>query len=420
VTDPASLSSVGELPLRGLRERPYLNGTFAELCRIESPSGSERACAERVIAELRALGVKVHEDDAGPRAGSDCGNLLAFIPTADRVAADRAGADRVSADAEAPQEREARPPTVLLCAHLDTVPLRARVEPVLIDGGWENANDGILGADNKAAIVVLLALARHIRREGAPLDVELLFTVGEEVSLAGARAFDAARLRSDFGYVFDHASPIGEVVLDSPTHFRVQASFRGAAAHAGIRPEAGRSAILAAARAVASMQLGRLDEGTTVNVGTISGGSAINVVPEHCTLALEARALGDERAEGVVAEIVDRLHEAANLPDCDCDVDVSVERTFSGFHLSPSSPAVRVAEQALRRCGHEPVHISSGGGSDANALIAQGFQTVNLANGTERNHEPGERVSVLALEQMLDVALALLDEAAALPPSAAL
>jgi tripeptide aminopeptidase len=397
-----------------------LNGTFAELCRIESPSGSERACAERVIAELRALDVKVHEDDAGPRAGSDCGNLLAFIP-ADRPSVNGANASRPEREErEEREEDEARPPTVLLCAHLDTVPLRAPVEPVLLDGGWENANDGILGADNKAAIAVLLALARHIRREGAACDVELLFTVGEEVALAGARAFDASRLRSDFGYVFDHASPIGELVLDSPTHFRVQASFRGAAAHAGIRPEEGRSAILAAARAVASMQLGRLDAGTTVNVGTISGGSAINVVPEHCTLALEARALGDERAEGVVAEIVDRLHEAANLPDCDCDVDVSVERTFSGYRLSPSSPAVRVAEQALRRCGHEPVHISSGGGSDANALIAQGFATVNLANGTERNHEPGERVSVLALEQMLDVALALLDEAAALPPAAAL
>jgi tripeptide aminopeptidase len=81
---------------------------------------------------------------------------------------------------------------------------------------------------------------------------------------------------------------------------------------------------------------------------------------------------------------------------------------------------VRVAELALRACGHEPVRISSGGGSDANALLAHGFQMVNLANGTERNHEPGERVSVRALEEMLDVALALLDEAANLPPAAAL
>jgi tripeptide aminopeptidase len=387
-------------------ERRYLNGTFSELCRIESPSGRERACAERVIAELRALGLKVDEDDAGPLAGSDCGNLLARIPAA--------------VPSATPADPPHRRPSVLLCAHLDTVPLQAPVEPLLLDGGWENANEGILGADNKAAVAVLLALARHVRQRGTPVDVELLFTVGEEAALAGARAFDASRLRSDFGFVFDHASPIGEVVVASPTHFRVEASFRGAAAHAGIRPEEGRSAILAAARAVASMRLGRLDDQSTVNVGTISGGTAMNVVAEECSVLLEARALGDEHAEAIVADIVDRLHEAANDSDCDCDVDVSVQRTFSGFRLPASSPPVRVAETALRECGHDPVRISSGGGSDANALLAQGFQTVNLANGTERNHEPGERVSVVALEEMLDVALSLLDQVAALAPAAAL
>jgi tripeptide aminopeptidase len=399
VSAPAASVRGGEL------QRRYLNGTFAELCRIESPSLRERACAERVIAELRGLGVAVHEDDAGTRIGSDCGNLLARIPGGEG----------------GPGTRR----SLLLCAHLDTVPLQAPVEPVLVDGFWENANEGILGADNKAAIAVLLTLARHIRREGAAVDLELLFTVGEEVSLAGARAFDANVLASDFGYVFDHATPIGEIVTGSPTHFRIEASFRGAAAHAGIRPEEGRSAILAAARAIASMRLGRLEDGSTVNVGTIAGGSAINVVPERCSLLAEARAFpsgrgGDEHAEALVAEIVDRMHEAANLPDCDCDLEVSVERTFSGFHLPAASQPVRVAETALRACGHEPTRISSGGASDANELLAQGFQAVNLANGTERNHEPGERVSVAALEQMLDVALALLDEAGSQPPAQSL
>ena len=389
-------------------EHRYLNGTFAELCRIASPSGRERGCAERVIAELRGLGVRVEEDGAGPLAGSDCGNLLA------RISADPSRAPADAAD-EPPARR-----SVLLCAHLDTVPPRAPVEPVLLDGRWENANEGIVGADNKAAVAVLLALARHVRRQGAPVDVELLFTVGEERSLAGASAFDVALLRSDFGFVFDHPSPIGEVVVHSPTHFRVEATFHGAAAHAGINPEEGRSAILAAARAIASMRLGRLDDDSTVNLGTISGGSAIDVVAERCSVLLEARALGDERAETIVAEIVDRVHEAANMSDCDCDVDVDVQRTFSGYRLTGGSPTVRVAEAALRACGHEPVRISSGGGSDANALLAKGFQMANLANATERNHEPDERVSVVALEQMLDVALCLLDEAAALAPAAAL
>jgi tripeptide aminopeptidase len=404
VTLDTARSRVGSL------ERRYLNGTFAELCRIESPSGRERACADRVIAELRGLGVSAHEDDAGARAGSDCGNLLARIPAATTTAGGQ-GAPSQGAAAQGEAEGSLRAPRVLLCAHLDTVPLLAPVEPVLVDGYWENANDGVLGADNKAALAVMLALARHICREGSPVDVELLFTVCEETALAGARAFDASRLSSDFGYVFDHASPIGEVVLDSPTHFRIEADFHGAAAHAGIRPEQGRSAILAAARAIAAMRLGRLDDETTVNVGTIAGGSAMNVVPERCSLVAEVRSLDEAHAETTVAEVVDRLHEAANLPECECDVDIAVQRTFSGFHLAASRPAVRLAEAALRSCGHEPVRIVSGGASDANALLADGVEVVNLANGTERNHEPGERVSVAALEGMLDVALALLHAA---------
>jgi tripeptide aminopeptidase len=382
-------------------ERRYLHDIFAELCAIESPSGRERACAERIAEELRGLGIEVHEDDAGPTAGSDCGNLLARIVSL-------SGNRGAQAD-----ERLC----ILLCAHMDTVPPQAPVEPVLRDGFWENANDGILGADNKAAVAVLLALARHLHRDGMrtsheaaatpPVDIELLFTVGEEQMLAGARAFDRTQLRSRFGYVFDHASPIGELVLSSPTHHRLQATFHGAAAHAGVRPEEGRSAILAAARAVADMRLGRIDAHTTANVGTIAGGSAINVVPERCAIVAEVRALREQRGEQLVAELLDCVHEAANLPECECDVDVTVERTFAGYRTPPSAPAVRAAEQALRACGHEPVRISSGGASDANALIAAGLTVVNLANGTERNHEPGERVSAAALEAMLEIALAL-------------
>jgi tripeptide aminopeptidase len=396
---------LGLAPRAGELEQRYLNGTFAELCRIESPSGRERACADRVIAELRALDVQVQEDGAGALTGSDSGNLHALLA----AGPSSAGGARERGESSNDGRR-----SVLLCAHLDTVPLQAPVEPVLVDGHWENANAGILGADNKAAIAVMLTLARHVHSVGAPVDLELLFTVGEETALAGARAFDASRLCSDFGYVFDHASPIGEVIVSSPSHFRLQVTFHGVAAHAGIRPQDGRSAILAAARAIASMPHGRLDGETTVNVGTISGGSAMNVVAELCTFVAEVRSLEDERARSVVAEIVDRVHEAANLSECECDVDVSVERTFAGYRLAPGALAVKVAESALRARGYEPQRIASGGASDANALLAAGFQTVNLANGTERNHEPGERVSVAALAQMLEVSLALLDEAAAL------
>jgi tripeptide aminopeptidase len=393
VTAQSLRASAGEL------EHRYLSTIFAELCRIESPSGHERRCGQRVAEELRATGLEVEEDDAAAQLGYESGNLLARIPATSDPGDDRA------------DDGQAR--SVLLCAHLDTVPLQAPVEPELVEGVWQNANHGILGADNKAAVAVLLALARHIRGAGCPLDIELLFTVGEEVALAGARTFDVTRLRSGVGYVFDHASPIGEVIVASPSHFRIDATFRGRSAHAGIRPERGRSAIVAAARAIASMSLGRIDDESTANVGRISGGSAMNVVAEQCSLVAEARSLRDERAEQLAGEMVARMHEAANECGCECDVDVSVQRTFAGYRLPASRPVVRTAEAALRACGHEPVHITSGGASDANVFNARGIEVVNIANGTEANHEPGERVSEQALQQMLGVSLALLDALAA-------
>ncbi|HEY8625543.1 MAG TPA: M20/M25/M40 family metallo-hydrolase [Solirubrobacteraceae bacterium] len=367
-------------------ERVRLHDTFEKLCRIESPSGRERACADWVSQELRAMGLEVQEDDAGAAAGSDAGNLFARIP----------GAGAAS---------------VLLCAHLDTVPLAAPVEPVRVNDGWENANEGILGADNKTAVAIVLELARRTASAPRPpaVGLEMLFTICEEVSLRGSREFDVGRLRSRCGFVFDHATPVGGIVLASPTHHRILAEFRGRAAHAGVRPEDGRSAIAAAARAVAAMRLGRLDDETTANVGTISGGSAINVVPERCTLEAEVRSLDETRAEAVTTEVIDHLQDAANAAEC--DLDLTVERMFKGYRTRPRAPQVILAERALEACGYEPKHIVTGGASDANSLEDAGFPCLNLADGTERNHEPGERVSFAALEGMFEVAGALLTEA---------
>jgi tripeptide aminopeptidase len=361
-------------------ERARLGELFAELCAIASPYGHERACADRVTAELRALGLAVEEDAAG--------NLLARI-----------GAGSSPAH-----------PGILLCAHLDTVPLTGPVEPVCEDGVWSNRHDAILGADNKAAVAVILLAARRWVAVPPPIPVELLLTVREEYALAGAKAFDAGRLRSGFGWVFDHATPIGELIVASPHYHRIVADFHGLAAHAGLRPEDGRSAILAAARAVAAMPLGRLDDETTANVGTIHGGSGINVVPAGCRIEAEARSIDEDKVEALVTELVDHLHDGANVAEC--DLDVIVEKLFAGYRLKPSASEVRAAEAALRACGHTPRHVESGGGSDANALRAAGFPCANLANGTENAHQPDERVSVAALDEMLDVALALPEAAA--------
>lgn len=370
-------------------ERTRLNELFAELCAIPSPFRHERAMADRVIRELRELGLEVVEDDAGAALQGDAGNVLARIPG-----------------------RSER--SILLCAHLDTVEHGdTPIEPVLEDGGWVNRHDAILGADNKAAVAVILQVARRAAVEGSPVGLELLFTVSEEDALAGAKELDVAQLRSEWGYVLDHASPIGEIVVASPTYYRLEAEFRGKAAHAGIRPEDGRSAIVAAARAIEAMELGRLDDETTANVGSIAGGvGSTNVVPERCRLLAEARSLSRTSAEDTIAAMVDHCYDAANDPLCECDVDLTVQRLFDGYRHKTGAPAVLAAEAALRACHYEPRRILTGGGSDANALEANGFHCTNLANGTERNHEPTERVSQAALEGMLDVVLTLLDECA--------
>ena len=370
----------------GPEQRRRLLDDFVRLCEIESPSRRERAVADAVTADLRELGLEVEEDGSAAQTESDAGNLLARVPGPEGAR------------------------TILLCAHLDTVPLDAPVEVVEEDGVLRNRNEAILGADNKAAIATILGAVRQVIAEGPPVGLELLFTTCEELALRGASAFDVGRLRADLGFVFDHASPVGELIVAAPTYYRIDARFHGAAAHAGIRPEDGRSAVVAAAKAIARMQHGRLDPETTANVGRIEGGTAGNVVAERCRVELEARSLDDERVGTLVGEMVDALSEAAS--EAECDVETSVERLFRGYRLPRTSPPVEVAARALGELGIEPVYRVTGGGSDANALIASGLTVLNVANGTDRNHQPDESVTVEALERTLDVTLGIVEASA--------
>jgi tripeptide aminopeptidase len=374
--------TVSGAPRARPEERRRLLEDFVRLCEIESPSRRERSVADAVTRELGALGLSVEEDDTGPETGANAGNLFARIPGS-------------------------RPDgsTILLCAHLDTVPLAAPVEVVREGGFLENRHEAILGADNKVAVAVLLGVARRLAREPARASIELLFTTCEEQALAGAKAFDRSRLHADHGYVFDHASPVGEVIMAAPTYFRIEARFRGQAAHAGLSPEAGRNAVVAAASAIARLRLGRLDAETTANVGRVEGGTAANVVPEHCRVELEARSLDRERAGALVTEIVDVLTDAAT--EGECDLETEVEESFRGYRLPRSAAPVEVAGAALSDLGIEPVFRSTASGSDAAVFNATGLPCLNLADGTEHNHRPDERVSIDALETVLDLALGI-------------
>ena len=353
---------------------------------MPSPTGSERVVADALLAELREAGVDVSEDGSAERARAGAGNRIARIPGAG--------------------ER-----WVAFFAHLDTVPHDRAVEVDLRDGVYRSAGDTILGADNKAAVTVLAELAVRAAEGGPPAaGMELVFTVAEEDGLRGAKELDTSALRSPFGYVLDHASPIGEVVTAAPTYNRVIADFEGIEAHSGIRPEDGRSAITAAAAATGAMALGRLDEETTANVGLITGGTASNVVPGHCRLEGEARSLDEAKAGAATAALVDACTWAAS--EGGVDVDVDVIEMFRGYRLAPCQPSVRLAQDALERTGHTATLVPTGGGSDANALIAQGFEAVLLANGTERNHTPQESVAAGRIVEMLTVCDAIVAAAA--------
>src|SRR5690242_7648981 len=300
---------------------------FVRLCELASPTGSERAVADMVLGELRELGVEVAEDGSAGPARAGAGNVIARLPG----------------------ERDE---WVMFAAHLDTVPHDGAVEVVLDQGVYRSAGDTILGADNKAAVTILAELAARHAAAPPPIGLELVFTVAEEDGLRGAKELDLETLRSPFGFVLDHASPIGEVITAAPTYKRMAAEFEGIEAHSGIRPEAGRSAIQAAAAAVAAMKLGRLDDETTANIGVIAGGTASNVVPGSCHLDGEARSLDDGRASDTVGAMVDACTWAAS--EHDCDVDVQVTEMFRGYRLASSAPSVVTARAALERCGVEP------------------------------------------------------------------
>ena len=276
-----------------------------------------------------------------------------------------------------PARAAARPrrADVLLCAHLDTVPPAA---PDRAGAGRRRLGERqrrhprrrqqVGGGDDPRASRA--AAASRARRSGS----SCCSPSPRRSGCSGAKRFDASQLRAEFGYVFDHATPIGEIVTASPTLYRIEAEFHGKSAHAGLRPEDGRSAILAAAHAAIAMPHGRIDEQTTANLGYLHGGvESTNVVPERARVLAEVRSVDADKAEEVLAAMIDALHDGASHGEC--DVDVITEKQVVGYRAKPSSPAVVAAEAALRAHGYEPERIATGGASDANVFEAAGIPT---------------------------------------------
>lgn len=342
---------------------------FLELLRIDSPPLKEGKVAEYLLSELRGMGFSCAVDNAAQTLGGDTGNLIAYKP------------GRVDSQC------------LMLSAHMDTVQPTAGLEPIVEDGIVRSGGQTILGADDKASIAIILEAVRALDEDGAPRGpLEIVLSVAEEVGLRGARAMDLSLLRSKFGYVLDSGKPAGGLITSAPSHDLLTVRIRGKAAHAGAQPEDGVSAIQAAALAIASMRLGRIDDETTANVGTIQGGQATNIIPDLVEIKAEARSRNPAKLQAQVQHMSECFHEGAEKVGA--SVDIAVEHAYVTYQVPDSDPLVQWAFRAGRSVGLSPTTRPGGGGSDANVFNANGIRAVVLGVGYEDVHSTSERISV--------------------------
>ncbi|NLO74097.1 MAG: M20/M25/M40 family metallo-hydrolase [candidate division WS1 bacterium] len=352
---------------------------FLRLVAVDSPSGHEQAVAELVATELRSLGLEPQWDEAHKTSPAECGNVLALLPAT----------------------AEGYPP-LLLNAHVDTVTHDQPIVAIVEDGVVRSAENTILGADDKAGVALLLVAARRLVEERLPHgDLWLVFTVAEEIGLWGAREMDFTRLEPwpEMGLVLDGGRRAGEMVTGAPSATALDVTLTGKAAHAGVCPEDGISAIAVAARAIAEMRLGRLDEETTANVGTICGGSARNIVPETCTLQAEARSYSPEKLAAQLQHMQEQILQAAEAAGAHAEIEV--QESYRTFLLSEEAPVVQRARAAAERLGLTPHTQHGGGGSDANVFNQRGIPSVILSTGAAEVHTPQEEWWLEVAEESL-------------------
>ena len=358
---------------------------FMEFVQIDSPSFAEAPFVSALAEELKKLGLTVEND----RTGQDgAGNLFAVLPGTDR---------------------KLRP--ILLSMHTDTVEPGRGIKPRLENGRIQSGGSTILGADNKASIAATLEVFRWLQTSRPNHgDVELLFTWGEERGHLGAKAFDTSRLRSCIGFVPDGGGPLGTIIHRAPYYDSIRAAFIGQAAHAGISPEKGISAMVMSSQAVIRMKLGRINEETTANLGKISGGSGRNTVPERVEIEGEARSLVLEKLEEQVQNMRSAMEDAAR--EAGGKVEVQVKREYNGFSVGRDEAPVKIALAASRAVGLNPVITSTNGGSDGNDLNEKGIQTIVLGMGGQGYHSTQESITVEELVKLAEWIGALIIEAA--------
>lgn len=354
-------------------EPTRLLDTFFDLVRIDSPSRYESQVAAYCVKRLEDLGFSVRIDESRAATGSDTGNVIAHLPGTAKG-------------------------HIALSAHMDCVNPCCGVEPIVKDGIIQSAGDTVLGADDKAGIAAIFEALEVTLADGRPRpDITVLFTVCEELSLLGAGALEQDLFDGTVPcFVFDADGAPGSIILGAPYHYTLKAHFIGRAAHAGVEPERGVSAIQMAAEAIAAMPLGRIDDCTTANIGMIEGGREVNIVADSCTIDGECRSLYEDRVSAQRDAMTHALEAARERFGGSIDIDWRLD--YPGVLFDEADPMVFKLFTAARNAGLEPRTSISGGGADANLLSTKGAQAITLGIGMTRFHTHDEYISVADLE----------------------
>lgn len=371
--------------------RDRMTTEFLEMVRVDSVSGHERKIADLICLKLKSLGVQVIEDAAGKRLNTGTGNIIAKI-----------------------RGNVGGSPAIMICAHMDTVEPGRNISPVVEQGIIRSSGDTVLGGDNKAGIAIILETIRVIREEQIKHgDIELVLTVFEEGGLFGAKNLDTKMIGAKIGYVLDSDGPPGAIVNRAPTQDRISVTVKGRSAHAGICPERGINAIEVASKAIADMNLGRIDEETTANIGVINGGKATNIIPDSVFIQGETRSLDRTKKDRQTKMMADKFYEAA--AGSGALVDVKVENLYNSFSISKDEEVVRLALEAAKKINLVTRVESTGGGSDANVFNERGISTVILGIAMQNVHTIDEFIKIEDMETGCRYLLEIIKVAAGSP-----
>lgn len=351
-----------------------MTGHLMDIIRIDSPSRKEKSVAEKLESEMESLGAECFYDEAGGKVGGEVGNLIVRFPG----------------------ERKNVPP-FFLCSHMDTVSPGEGIEPVVEDGVMKSAGPTILGSDDKSGVSIIVEVLRTLREKNiASSDIEVVFTICEETGLLGAKHLDASALGSPYGIVLDSSTP-ARLVLRCPCSDLMTVKIHGVEAHAGLCPENGISAIEVLSDAVSEMKLGRIDHETTANIGKVSGGSAINIIPGMVEVRAEARSHDEEKLDAQISHMSDCFAEAVEGRELTVDgkrlrarAEIEVARIYPLMNVSPESRPARLVREAAGNLGHDIEFHTSGGGCDANYINEKGIECVNLGTGMYELHTVNE------------------------------